>query len=96
MERFGRIDVLIISAGITTEKGWWWNDPDPLRVLRVNLVSPIELVRPVLPDMRARRGGHVVNAALHRATGSGRLRAGQWALLGTGAGLIRGGAVNGL
>ncbi|GHF62148.1 short-chain dehydrogenase [Deinococcus metalli] len=61
--RFGHIDVLVNNAGITVERGWWWDDPDPLRVLRVNLDAPIELTRLVLPAMRARRAGHIVNIA---------------------------------
>ncbi|MFW8626612.1 SDR family NAD(P)-dependent oxidoreductase [Deinococcus sp. ME38] len=58
---FGRIDVLINNAGVTIERGWWWDDPDPLRVLRVNLDAPIELTRLVLPAMQARGSGHIVN-----------------------------------
>ncbi|MFC4426919.1 SDR family NAD(P)-dependent oxidoreductase [Deinococcus navajonensis] len=58
---FGRIDVLINNAGVTVQQGWWWDDPDPMRVLRVNLEAPIELTRLVLPDMRARAAGHIVN-----------------------------------
>ncbi|MDO4247254.1 MAG: SDR family NAD(P)-dependent oxidoreductase [Deinococcus sp.] len=58
---FGRVDVLVNNAGVTVEKGWWWDDADPLRVLRVNLESPIELVRLVLPEMQARGSGHIVN-----------------------------------
>lgn len=57
---FGSIDVLINNAGVTIERGWWWDDPDPLRVLRVNLEAPIELTRLVLPEMRARGSGHIV------------------------------------
>ncbi len=60
-EQFGRIDVLINNAGVTVEHGRWWDDPDPLRVLRVNLEAPIELVRLVLPEMRQRGSGHIVN-----------------------------------
>jgi len=59
--RFGRVDVLVNNAGISIARGQWWDAPDPLRVLDVNLVSPIELVRLVLPDMRARGSGHIVN-----------------------------------
>ncbi|GAA5512668.1 hypothetical protein Dcar01_01386 [Deinococcus carri] len=60
-EHFGQVDVLINNAGVTVERGWWWDDPDPLRVLRVNLEAPIELTRLVLPGMRARGAGHIVN-----------------------------------
>jgi len=60
-EHFGEVDVLVNNAGVTIERGWWWDDPDPLRVLRVNLEAPIELTRLVLPEMRARGGGHIVN-----------------------------------
>ncbi|THF69037.1 SDR family NAD(P)-dependent oxidoreductase [Deinococcus sp. Arct2-2] len=59
--QFGPIDVLINNAGVTVEQGWWWDDADPLRVLRVNLESPIELTRLALPDMRRRGAGHIVN-----------------------------------
>ncbi|MVN85746.1 SDR family NAD(P)-dependent oxidoreductase [Deinococcus sp. HMF7620] len=61
LAHFGRIDVLVNNAGVTVERGWWWDDPDPLRVLRVNLEAPIELTRLVLPAMRARGSGHIVN-----------------------------------
>ncbi|WP_034385316.1 SDR family oxidoreductase [Deinococcus sp. YIM 77859] len=59
--QFGMVDVLINNAGVTVERGWWWDDLDPLRVLRVNLEAPIELTRLVLPQMRTRGAGHIVN-----------------------------------
>ncbi|AWN23685.1 short-chain dehydrogenase [Deinococcus irradiatisoli] len=63
LERFGRIDALINNAGVSIASGPWWDDPDPLRVLATNLDAPIELTRLVLPAMRARRSGAVVNVA---------------------------------
>ncbi|GAA4017773.1 SDR family NAD(P)-dependent oxidoreductase [Deinococcus rubellus] len=61
--RFGHVDALINNAGVSIASGPWWDDPDPLRVLRTNLDAPIELTRLVLPAMRARRQGAVVNVA---------------------------------
>jgi NAD(P)-dependent dehydrogenase (short-subunit alcohol dehydrogenase family) len=65
LERFGRIDVLINNA---SELG-----PSPMvnldelttdafqRILQVNLVAPLELIQLVLPGMRSRREGLIVN-----------------------------------
>lgn len=61
LDRFGRVDVLINNAGVSIAHGAWWDDPDPIRVLHTNLTAPIELTRLVLPAMRERRGGHIVN-----------------------------------
>jgi short-subunit dehydrogenase len=61
LDRFGRIDALVNNAGISIAQGHWWDDPDPLRVLNVNLLAPIELTRLVLPAMLERGSGNVVN-----------------------------------
>lgn len=88
---FGRIDVLINNAGVTIEKGWWWNDPDPLRVLRVNLEAPIELVRLALPEMQRRGSGHIVNigSVAGRAATNGMYSASKFGLRGFSDGLRR-------
>lgn len=89
--RFGRVDVLINNAGVTVERGWWWDDPDPLRVLRVNLEAPVELTRLVLPSMRARRSGHIVNigSVAGRAATNGMYSASKFGLRGFSLGLRR-------
>jgi NAD(P)-dependent dehydrogenase (short-subunit alcohol dehydrogenase family) len=61
MERFGRIDVLVNSAG-ASYKGFF-EEMSPAQVdqqLAVNLVGPMNVTRAVLPVMRRQRSGHVV------------------------------------
>ncbi|MDQ3810353.1 MAG: SDR family oxidoreductase, partial [Chloroflexota bacterium] len=65
LDRFGRVDVLVNNA---SELG-----PSPLQpledlaaeqfedILRVNVVAPLRLIQLVLPGMRARRQGLIVN-----------------------------------
>lgn len=90
-EHFGAVDVLINNAGVTVEKGWWWDDPDPLRVLRVNLETPVEMVRLVLPEMKVRRSGHIVNigSVAGRAATNGMYSASKFGIRGFSLGLRR-------
>jgi len=83
--------VLVNNAGVTVERGWWWDDPDPLRVLRVNLEAPVELTRLVLPQMRARGSGHIVNigSVAGRAATNGMYSASKFGLRGFSLGLRR-------
>lgn len=60
----GPIDVLVNNAGV--ESTAWFTDLDPAEVeheIAVNLTAPLLLTRLVLPDMIARRRGHIVNIA---------------------------------
>jgi 3-oxoacyl-[acyl-carrier protein] reductase len=60
---FGRIDVLVNNAGthlpdvsIADTSAEEWD-----RVLRINLYGPFHMVQAVLPHMRARKSGNIVN-----------------------------------
>ncbi len=60
----GRIDVLINNAGRSIRRPLpdslgRWHDVE--RVFQINFQAPLRLIRAVLPDMRARRSGHIVN-----------------------------------
>jgi NAD(P)-dependent dehydrogenase (short-subunit alcohol dehydrogenase family) len=60
---FGRIDVLVNNAG-THLPGVTIADTPPEewdRVLKVNLYGPFHMVQAVLPHMRARKSGNIVN-----------------------------------
>jgi len=60
--RFGRIDVLVNNAGYgyvsSVEEGV---DEDVRRMFDTNFFGAIDLIKAVLPGMRARRAGSVVN-----------------------------------
>ena len=60
--RFGTVDVLVNNAGYgylaAIEEG---EDADIRALFETNLFGPLKLVQAVLPGMRARRSGHIVN-----------------------------------
>jgi NAD(P)-dependent dehydrogenase (short-subunit alcohol dehydrogenase family) len=65
IRRFGRVDVLVNNASelgpspMPALEAYRWQDLE--RVLRVNVLAPLHLTQLVLPGMRARREGVVVN-----------------------------------
>jgi short-subunit dehydrogenase len=61
----GPIDVLVNNAGVAPTSGAIqnWTREDLEQIYRVNLVSPAELCRQVIPRMLHRGGGHIVNVS---------------------------------
>jgi NAD(P)-dependent dehydrogenase (short-subunit alcohol dehydrogenase family) len=65
IRRFGRVDVLVNNASelgpspMPALEAYRWQDLE--RVLRVNVLAPLHLTQLVLPGMRARREGVVIN-----------------------------------
>lgn len=61
-ERFGGVDVLVNNAGYgylaSIEEG---DDAEMRALFETDLFAPLALIKAVLPGMRARRRGHIVN-----------------------------------
>jgi NAD(P)-dependent dehydrogenase (short-subunit alcohol dehydrogenase family) len=63
-ERFGRIDVLVNNAGYGYLGAIEEGEDEAVRALfETNLFAPVALIKAVLPGMRERRSGHVVNVS---------------------------------
>lgn len=64
VEDDGPLDVLVNNAGIDNVGAFPTQTEDAVRqVFQVNLLSPVELCRQVLPGMIERRRGHIVNVS---------------------------------
>lgn len=64
LSRYGRIDVLINNAGINVFGGITEITPqDWARVIEIDLTGPYNMIRAILPGMRQRRSGSIVNVA---------------------------------
>jgi 3-oxoacyl-[acyl-carrier protein] reductase len=63
LERFGGVDILVTNAGGPPLGVWnsFQTDEPWQRAFELNLLSTIRMIRAVLPSMRQRGGGRIVN-----------------------------------
>jgi short-subunit dehydrogenase len=60
----GPVDVLVNNAGIDLAGAFTAAGPADLeQIFRVNLITPVQLCRQVIPGMLSRGGGHIVNVS---------------------------------
>lgn len=65
LARSGRIDILVNNAGIagTAAPIWEQTDEDWQKIIAINITGPFNFCRAVLPHMRTRQYGRIVNIA---------------------------------
>lgn len=62
--RWGGVDVLVNNAGISYRSVFeHMTEEDELLQMNTNYLGPISLIRLVLPEMRAKRSGHIINVS---------------------------------
>ncbi len=62
LARHGRIDILVNNAGAGLYTPCWDTDPDAAhRLFELNFFAALDLIRLIVPGMRARRDGFLVN-----------------------------------
>ncbi len=72
IERFGGIDVLVNNAGYGYRAAVEEGVPEQVDLLfRTNVFGPVELIKAVLPGMRARKSGVILNVSSIAAARSG-------------------------
>ena len=66
LARHGRVDVVVSNAGVSIRR-WISQSYDRFddieRTIKVNYVGPVRLLRGLLPSMRERQSGHIVNVS---------------------------------
>lgn len=63
-QAFGGVDILINNAGVAYRSVTEHIDEDEMhRQLAANFIGPMDLARLVLPDMRAKRAGRIINVS---------------------------------
>ncbi|MCX7974088.1 MAG: SDR family oxidoreductase [Candidatus Aminicenantes bacterium] len=66
-KKWGRIDILVNNFGPFFQQSWEETSPqDWLSIYKNNVIIPLELMKAVVPGMKARKWGRIINLGFHR------------------------------
>jgi len=67
-EKWGRVDILVNNYGPFLEQTWEKTSAeDWLYLFQTNVLASFELIKAVVPGMKVRRWGRIINIGFHRA-----------------------------